>query len=62
MFRNIRAERARADMANGDMEKVLGISRAAYKSGKRTGKFTVSEAAVLCKSCLPQLIAETKTS
>lgn len=49
MFRNIRAEQARIGMTNEEMAKALGISRPTYESKKRTGKFTASEAASLCK-------------
>lgn len=49
MFRNIRAEQARIGMTNEEMAKALGISRPTYENKKRTGKFTASEAAALCK-------------
>lgn len=43
MFRNLEAEQARRGKTNGDMAKILGISRVSYESKKKTQKFTCPE-------------------
>lgn len=48
MFRNLNAEQARADLNNTQVAEKLGISRVSYESKKKSGKFTTSEAKMLC--------------
>lgn len=49
MFRNLEAEQARFAMTNSDVAAKLNLSRASYERKKKTGKFTATEAKVLCK-------------
>ena len=49
MFRNLEAEQARKGYTNSDVANKLGMSRVAYESKKKTGKFTPFEIKQLCK-------------
>lgn len=48
MFRNLDAEQARKAMSNSDVASILHISRVSYENKKKSGKFTTSEAKLLC--------------
>lgn len=49
MFRNLEAEQARFGMTNQQVADKLGISRSSYEHKKRTGRFFLTEIAVLLK-------------
>lgn len=62
MFRNLEAEQARFGYNNTDMAQILGISRVSYESKKKTGKFTIPECKIMCKTfkCKFAYLFETK--
>lgn len=49
MFRNLEAEQARAGLSGTQVAEILRISRVSYESKKKSGKFTVREAKILCQ-------------
>ena len=48
MFPNLNAEQARYGENNAVVAEMLGITRVAYESKKRSGKFSISDANKLC--------------
>lgn len=48
MFPNLNAEQARYAESNSDVANILGITRVAYESRKRTGKFSLADVNKLC--------------
>lgn len=48
MFPNLNAEQARYSESNSDVAAILGITRVAYESRKRTGKFSLADVNKLC--------------
>ena len=48
MFRNLNAEQARLGLTNTQVAEKIGISRVSYENKKKSGKFTTSEAKMLC--------------
>lgn len=48
VFPNLNAEQARYGESNNDVAAMLGISRVAYESRKRTGRFSIADANRLC--------------
>ncbi len=49
MYRNIKAEQARARITNQKVAETLGISRRGYENKLKTGRFTVDECRKLCQ-------------
>lgn len=49
MYRNIKAEQARAGMTNQRVADVLGITRRSYELKIKRGGFTVEEGKTLCR-------------
>lgn len=48
MFPNLEAEQRRLALTNGDMAKILKVSRSTYESKKKTGNFSLSQIVTLC--------------
>ena len=49
VFPNLNAEQARWNKSNADMAALLGLSRVAYETKKREGRFVISEINALCE-------------
>lgn len=49
MYRNIKAEQARAGMTNQQVADVLGITRRGYEQKIKGGRFTVEDGKKLCR-------------
>lgn len=49
MYRNIKAEQARADMSNQQVADYLGVCRKTYEKKVAHGKFTVEEGMALVR-------------
>lgn len=49
MYRNLKAEQARADMTNQQMADILHLSRRGFENKMKTGKFFAHECIVLCR-------------
>lgn len=49
MYRNLKAEQARAGMTNQEVAENIGICRRGYESKLKTGRFTVNECRKLCQ-------------
>lgn len=48
MFPNLEAEQRRQALTNGDMAKILKVSRSTYESKKKKGNFSLSQIVTLC--------------
>lgn len=49
MYPNLLGQKAYHNMSNDDMAKVIHVSRKAYESKVKTGKFTLEEGRAFCK-------------
>lgn len=49
MYKNVKAEQARAGMTNQQVANVLGLSRRGYENKLKTGHFTINECRKLCE-------------
>lgn len=49
MFKNLDAEQARFGKTDQNMADILEISRVSYVNKKKSGKFNVNEATIMCK-------------
>ena len=48
MYRNLKAEQARAGLTNEQMAGIIGKTRATFENKMKSGEFTVSECLTYC--------------
>lgn len=49
MYPNLLGQKAAHGLTNADMARIIGISRTAYQSKQKTGRFTPAECQAYCK-------------